>query len=116
MFEDVERELGRLDVLVNNAGIGGPTAPTHELSFEDWSTVVNVNLNGTFLVTRRAIPLLKQSEAASIVKREALANQSIQDFIDPNDIAALVLFLSGPHGRTISGQMLPIDGDSKSTQ
>ncbi|HET6666715.1 MAG TPA: hypothetical protein VFG98_05470 [Intrasporangium sp.] len=50
------------------------------------------------------------------MKREALAHQSIQDFIDPNDIAALVLFLTGPHGRTISGQMFPIDGDSTSTQ
>ena len=33
--------------------------------------------------------------------------------VDPADIAALVLFLTGPHGRSISGQMLPIDGDSK---
>jgi NAD(P)-dependent dehydrogenase (short-subunit alcohol dehydrogenase family) len=153
------------------------------------SPVVNVNLNGTFLVTRRAIPLLKLSEAGSIVTmsslagrfgypnriaysttkwaligfaktlamelgeygitsntihpgavagdridrvlkgraeatgtplqevtRQALSNQSVQQFIDPTDIAALVLFLTGPHGRTISGQTLPIDGDSKSTQ
>jgi NAD(P)-dependent dehydrogenase (short-subunit alcohol dehydrogenase family) len=50
------------------------------------------------------------------VKEQALENQSIKQFIDPDDIAALVVFLAGPHGRTISGQMIPIDGDSKSTQ
>lgn len=43
----------------------------------------------------------------------ALANQSVKQFIDPADIAALVLFLAGPHGRSISGQVLPIDGVSK---
>jgi NAD(P)-dependent dehydrogenase (short-subunit alcohol dehydrogenase family) len=50
------------------------------------------------------------------VKEQALENQSIKQFVDPDDIAALVVFLAGPHGRTISGQMIPIDGDSKSTQ
>jgi NAD(P)-dependent dehydrogenase (short-subunit alcohol dehydrogenase family) len=43
----------------------------------------------------------------------AMANQSVKEFINPDDIAALVLFLAGPHARTISGQMFPIDGDSK---
>ena len=43
----------------------------------------------------------------------AFANQSIQQFTDPDDIAALAVFLAGPHGRSISGEMLPIDGDSK---
>jgi hypothetical protein len=40
------------------------------------------------------------------VKEQALENQSIKQFIDPDDIAALVVFLAGPHGRTISGQMI----------
>jgi NAD(P)-dependent dehydrogenase (short-subunit alcohol dehydrogenase family) len=43
----------------------------------------------------------------------ALDNQSIRRFADPADIAALAVFLAGPHGRSISGQILPIDGDSK---
>jgi NAD(P)-dependent dehydrogenase (short-subunit alcohol dehydrogenase family) len=45
----------------------------------------------------------------------ALANQSVKKLIDPDDIAALAVFLAGPHARTISGQMFPIDGDSKSS-
>jgi len=46
------------------------------------------------------------------VRRQAMVNESIQEFIDPADIAELVLFLAGPHARTISGQLFPIDGDS----
>jgi NAD(P)-dependent dehydrogenase (short-subunit alcohol dehydrogenase family) len=44
----------------------------------------------------------------------ALANQSIQRFVDPADIAALAVFLASDHGKSISGQMFPIDGDSQS--
>ena len=40
---------------------------------------------------------------------------SLKKIIDPADIAALAIFLAGPHARTISGQMFPIDGDSKSS-
>jgi NAD(P)-dependent dehydrogenase (short-subunit alcohol dehydrogenase family) len=45
----------------------------------------------------------------------ALANQSVKRFIDPADIAALAVFLAGPHARTISSHLFPIDGDSKSS-
>ncbi len=48
--------------------------------------------------------------------RLVLANQSIKKFVDPEDIGALALFLAGKHGRSISGQMLPIIGDSKAEQ
>src|SRR5437660_2218323 len=51
--------LGGLDVLVNNAGISGPTAPVEEVDPDKWEAVMNVNLNGTFNVTRLAIPHLK---------------------------------------------------------
>jgi NAD(P)-dependent dehydrogenase (short-subunit alcohol dehydrogenase family) len=46
----------------------------------------------------------------------ALDNQSVRRFTEAADIAALAVFLAGPHGRTISGQMLPIDGDAKAAQ
>ena len=44
--------LGGLDVLVNNAGISGPTAPVEEVDPDKWEAVMNVNLNGTLNVTR----------------------------------------------------------------
>ena len=50
--------LGGLDVLVNNAGIAGPTAPVEEFDPDAWDRVVQINLTGTFNVTRLAIPHL----------------------------------------------------------
>jgi NAD(P)-dependent dehydrogenase (short-subunit alcohol dehydrogenase family) len=189
MFADVSEQLGGLDVLVNNAGIAGPTAPVADYDPAAWEEVINVNLTGTFHVTRHAIGLLKESARGTVivmsstagrfgypnhigyatskwglvgftktlamelgqfgitantihpgavegariehilhtrakasgrsVEEEAeslLENQSIKRFVDPADVAALAVFLAGPHARAISGQMFPVDGDAKSTQ
>jgi len=53
-------------------------------------------------------------DVAWLKKPAALANQSIKSFVDPTDIAALAVFLASDAGRSISGQMIPIDGDSQS--
>jgi NAD(P)-dependent dehydrogenase (short-subunit alcohol dehydrogenase family) len=186
---DAAERLGGIDVLVNNAGISGPTAPVERLDPDQWAAVLAVNLTGTFTVTQCAIPHLKGSEAAVIInmssvggrfgyperspyattKRgviaftetlalelgadgirvnaiapgavageridrvlrgraessgrtieevtaDALANQALKYFVDPDDIAALALFLASPHARSISGQTIAIDGFSKAAQ
>ena len=59
LFEAAEAALGGLDVMVNNAGIAGPTAPLEEVAFEDWRRTLAVNLDGMFLCLQRAVPLLK---------------------------------------------------------
>ncbi len=66
-FLTVARDLGGLDVLVNNAGISGPTANTESISPADWQRTIDVNLNGAFYCSRLAIPLLKTSGAGSII-------------------------------------------------
>ncbi|CAN0627306.1 3-oxoacyl-(Acyl-carrier-protein) reductase [Burkholderia multivorans] len=176
--------LGGLDVLVNNAGISGPTAPVETFDPDAWDKVMQINLSGTFNVTRLAIPHLKQSASASIIvmssvagrfgypnrsaysaskwgligftktlsrelgefgirvnailpgavagdriehvlagranasgrtveeeRKQAMSVQSLQRFVDPRDIAALALFIASDAGKSISGQLLPIDND-----
>jgi NAD(P)-dependent dehydrogenase (short-subunit alcohol dehydrogenase family) len=189
LMDDVRRTLGGLDVLVNNAGIPGPTTSVEDYAEDTWREVLDVNLTGTFLVTQQAIPLLKASPQATILIMSSVAgrfgyanrsayatskwglvgfaktlslelapvgitcntlhpgavdgdriqrvlegraqvsgrsveeelettlhNQSIKRLTDPDDIAALAVFLAGKHARSISGQSFPIDGDSKAAQ
>jgi NAD(P)-dependent dehydrogenase (short-subunit alcohol dehydrogenase family) len=181
-------KLGGLDVLVNNAGIAGPTAAVADLDPDDWEAVMQINLNCTFNVTRLAIPHLKRSKSASIInmssaagrfgyanrsaystskwgligftktlalelgaygiranailpgavagqrvenvlvgraqisgrtleqeRTAALAMQSIKAFVEPDEIGALAVFLASDAGKSISGQMLPIDNDQFTT-
>lgn len=67
--------LGGLDCLVNNAGVSGPTTPVEDLSFEDWSHTLKVNLSGTFLCTRAAVPHLKQSDRGSIINMSSVSGR-----------------------------------------
>jgi NAD(P)-dependent dehydrogenase (short-subunit alcohol dehydrogenase family) len=62
LFERVRVEFGRLDLLFNNAGMGAPGVPMEELSYEQWSAVVAVNLNGPFLCSQQAIRLMKEQQ------------------------------------------------------
>ncbi|MAE51740.1 MAG: 3-oxoacyl-[acyl-carrier-protein] reductase [Micavibrio sp.] len=75
MFEDVRDHLGGLDVLVNNAGIAGPTAGVEDINPQDWDLTVRVNLNGQFYCAHHAVKLLKQSDNASIVCIASIAGR-----------------------------------------
>jgi len=184
MVADAARELGGIDVLVNNAGVSGPTAPVQDVDPDQWEQVLKVDLTGTFIVTKNAIPhlirsgngvIINMSSAAGRfgypnrspystvkwgligftktlsmelgehniranailpgavdgeriqrvfegrakatgksldeIKAIAMENQSIKRLVDPDDIAALAVFLASDAAKSISGQTLPIDAD-----
>jgi NAD(P)-dependent dehydrogenase (short-subunit alcohol dehydrogenase family) len=59
LFARIKETFGRLDLLFNNAGTGAPAIPMEELSYDQWNTVVGVNLTGAFLCAQEAIRLMK---------------------------------------------------------
>ena len=66
-FKQVKKEEHSIDVLVNCAGIAGPTASLENIDPGDWDQTIRVNLNGMFYCLKEAIPLLKISEQPSII-------------------------------------------------
>ena len=66
-FKQVKKEEHSIDVLVNCAGIAGPTASLEDIDPGDWDQTIRVNLNGMFYCLKEAIPLLKISEQPSII-------------------------------------------------
>ena len=184
LFVEVKARLGGLDVLVNNAGIAGPTGPIDQLAVDDIRRTLDVDLMGQFLVARLGVPLLRASEEAAIINMSSVAGRlgyglrtpyaaakwgivgftaslakelgpdgirvnailpgvvrgariervirdraaaagiscqemetqylkqvSLRRMVEPEDIAAMALFLCSPAGANISGQAISVCGN-----
>jgi len=184
LFVEVKARLGGLDVLVNNAGIAGPTGPIDQLAVDDIRRTLDVDLMGQFLVARLSVPLLRASEEAAIINMSSVAGRlgyglrtpyaaakwgivgftaslakelgpdgirvnailpgvvrgariervirdraaaagisyqemetqylkqvSLRRMVEPEDIAAMALFLCSPAGANISGQAISVCGN-----
>ncbi|MFA7436631.1 SDR family oxidoreductase [Castellaniella sp.] len=73
LFDQVAQKLNGLDVMVNNAGVAGPTGYVETLTLEDWNRTLSVNITSQFLCARLAIPLLKQSASGVMINLSSAA-------------------------------------------
>ena len=62
LFAKTKETFGRLDLLFNNAGVGAPSVPLEDLTYEQWKRVVDTNLTGSFLCTQEAFKIMKDQD------------------------------------------------------
>jgi NAD(P)-dependent dehydrogenase (short-subunit alcohol dehydrogenase family) len=72
VMDAVADRLGKITILVNNAGISGVNKPTHEIASEEWDHLMNINVKGVFFCTKHAIPHMLRAGKGSIINLSSI--------------------------------------------
>ena len=75
VVKSVTRDLGPIDILINNAGIPGPTLSAHEVPVADWDRTLNINLRTPFLLSRAVIPAMIERKTGIIINISSIAGK-----------------------------------------
>jgi NAD(P)-dependent dehydrogenase (short-subunit alcohol dehydrogenase family) len=104
LFAKTRDTFGRLDLLFNNAGISTPAVPMEDLTFEQWTTAVNVNLTGAFLCAQEAVRIMKAQNprGGRIINNGSIAAHAPR----PNSVA----YTATKHAITGLTKCISLDG------
>ena len=72
-FNQIKKKTKKIDALINNVGVAGPTGSLEKLNSEDWENTLHTDVNSHFYFTKRAIPLIKKSKNGSIINISSTA-------------------------------------------
>jgi NAD(P)-dependent dehydrogenase (short-subunit alcohol dehydrogenase family) len=72
-FNQIKKKTKKIDALINNVGVSGPTGSLEKLNSEDWENTLHTDVNSHFYFTKRAIPLIKKSKNGSIINISSTA-------------------------------------------
>ena len=75
LVETVKKELGSVDILVNNSGVAGPTKRCEDITLEEWEDCFSVNMTGMFLVSKYVIPLMKEKSYGRIINVSSMSGK-----------------------------------------
>ncbi|CAG9183023.1 SDR family oxidoreductase [Cupriavidus pampae] len=104
LFDNIEREFGRVDMVFNNAGVNAPAVPMDELPLDKWFNVINTNVTGVFLCARAAFGLMRRQspQGGRIINNGSISAHTPRPFTAP--------YTASKHAVTGITKALALDG------